>query len=415
MRAPGEGSTRVPGGESTRAPGDESTRALGDELTRLAGERRDELVDLVRSLASTDAPSGAGAEAMAPAADLLAGLLELPGGRLSRTPGPQGDLLELDLGPGSGPRALVLGHYDTVWPYGTAARRPVTLDGDALRGPGVFDMRGGLAAAITALRLLGPERLPLRTTLLITPDEETGSATSQARIVELALESVWSLVLEPPLPGGGLKTARSGWAVYRMQATGRAAHAGLEPERGVSAIDELCDALRAARGLARANLRTTLNVCVIEGGTGANTVAARAQALLDVRARSVAEMERVEGGLRALRPARPGASLDLQRLHVRPAMERTPAVAHAFRHACAAAALLGLDLAEGSAGGTSDANLFAHHGVAVLDGLGPEGGGAHAEDEHLLVSSLLERTALIGLLLAWPPELTVADRRPEAD
>ncbi|MHB1572302.1 MAG: M20/M25/M40 family metallo-hydrolase, partial [Solirubrobacteraceae bacterium] len=325
-----------------------------------------------------------------------------PGGRLSRTPGPQGDLIELDVGPLSGRRTLVLGHYDTVWPAGTAALRPVQRDGNVLRGPGLFDMRGGIAAAITALRLLGADRLPVRTTLLITPDEETGSSTSRARIVELARDARWVLVLEPPLQGGGLKTARSGWAVYRLETTGRAAHAGLEPERGVSAIDELCDALVDARRLAAPERGTKLNAGVISGGTAVNTVAAGAHALLDVRAQSVAEMERVDAGLRALRPARAGASLDLQQLHVRPAMERTPAIAKAFEHARADAALLGIELTEGSAGGTSDANLFAHSGIPVLDGLGPDGGGAHAEDEHLLVDSLVERTALIGMLLARP-------------
>jgi glutamate carboxypeptidase len=379
-------------------------RALADELSRGAAARRQELIYLLRTLASVDAPGGSGRDAMAPAAEVLAGCLELPGARLSRAPGPQGDLLELELGPPSGDRTLVLGHYDTVWPAGTAARRPFRHHGDVITGPGVFDMRGGLVAAICALRMLGPRRLPLRTTVLVTPDEETGSASSQVRIVELALASRWVLVLEPPLAGGLCKTARSGWAVYRLEVSGRAAHAGLEPERGVSAIDELCDALARVRGLARARLGTTLNVGVIGGGTGTNTVADRAHALIDVRARSMAEMQRVDGALRALRPARAGAALRLERCHERPAMERTAAIAHAFAHARRMAALLGMKLTEGRAGGTSDANLIAHRGVPLLDGLGPEGGGAHSEDEHVLVHSLVQRAALIAMLLANPPE-----------
>src|SRR5579875_3978279 len=154
-------------------------RALADELSRGAAARREELIDLVRTLASVDAPSGSGPDALAAAADVVAGCLRLPGARLSRIPGTQGDLLELELGPQSSDRTLVLGHYDTVWPAGTAAQRPFKLDGDVITGPGVFDMRGGLAVAICALRLLGPQRLPLRTTVLVTPDEETGSAGSQ--------------------------------------------------------------------------------------------------------------------------------------------------------------------------------------------------------------------------------------------
>lgn len=381
-------------------------RALAEELLRRARERRGELVELVLALSSVDAPSGTGAHALAPAAGQLAELLAPLGGRLSLIPGAQGALVELELGPESGPPTLVLGHYDTVWPAGTAASRPARLDEDGvIRGPGVFDMRGGIAAAITALELIGAGRLPARTVMLLTPDEETGSATSMQRIVELASDARWVLVLEPPLPGDALKTARSGWAVYRLEVNGKAAHAGLEPERGVSAVDELCDALVAIRGLAAPERGTTVNAGVISGGTAANVVAAEACASLDVRARTHEEQDRVEAGLRALRPVRGAASLAVQLVHMRPAMERTPAVAAAFEHAHKAARLLGIDLSEGAAGGTSDANLFAHMGVALLDGLGPDGGGAHAEHEHLLVDSLVTRTALLALLLAWPPQV----------
>jgi glutamate carboxypeptidase len=358
----------------------------------------------VLSLAALDAPSGGGAEARGPAAEALAAQLgSTPGGRLTRTPGPQGELLELELGPDGGPAVLVLGHYDTVWPAGTAARRPACEEAGAIAGPGVFDMRGGIAAALTALALLGAERLACRTVVLLTPDEETGSASSRRRIEELGRGARCVLVLEPPLPGGRLKTERSGWAAYRLTAHGRSAHAGIEPERGVSAIDELCDALVTARALADPRRGTTINAGVIAGGTLPNMVAAEAHALLDLRVRLAAEQQRVDRALTALRPVRDGAELTLERLHLRPAMERTPAIAAAFEHARTIAALLGLELGEGSVGGTSDANLLAHHGVAVLDGLGPDGGGAHAEDEHIVLDSLVERAALIALLLAAPP------------
>ena len=379
-------------------------QALADELVRRAKEQRPQLVELVLSLAALDAPSAAGAEALGPAAEQLAHeLAATAGGRLTRTPGPQGELLELELGPSSGPHLLVLGHYDTVWPAGTAARRPPREDGGVITGPGVFDMRGGIVAALTALRLLGAERLPCRTVVLLTPDEETGSASSLARIDELGRDARCVMVLEPPLPGGRLKTARSGWAAYRLSAHGRAAHAGIEPERGVNAIDELCDALVETRALADPARGTTINTGMIAGGTLANIVAAEAHALLDLRVRVAAEQQRVDRALAALAPRRAGAELTLERLHARPAMERTPAIAAAFEHARALGALLELELGEGSVGGTSDANLLAHHGVAVLDGLGPEGGGAHAEDEHVVVDSLIQRAALIALLLAAPP------------
>ena len=385
-------------------PAPASLQPLADELARAAREQRPRLVELVLSLAALDAPSAAGAEALAPAAEQLARELgATPAGRLTRTAGPQGELLELELGPGEGPRVLVLGHYDTVWPAGTAALRPAREEDGVISGPGVFDMRGGIAAALTALRLVGAERVACRTVVLLTPDEETGSVGSLRRIDELGRDARCVLVLEPPLPGGRLKTARSGWAAYRLAAHGRSAHAGIEPERGVNAIDELCDALVAVRALADPARGTTINVGVIGGGTLANMVAAEAHALLDLRVRVAAEQQRVDRALAALGPRRAGAELSLERLHVRPAMERTPAIAAAYDHARTVAALLGLALGEGSVGGTSDADLLAHHGVAVLDGLGPDGGGAHAEDEHIVVDSLVQRAALIALLLAAPP------------
>lgn len=168
-----------------------------------------------------------------------------------RTPGPQGELLELDLGPSSPDHALILGHYDTVWPAGTAERRPARLaDGATTGRPGVFDMRGGIACAIVGLRLLGSERLPIRTVILLSPDEETGSATSRERILAQGLSARWVLVLEPPLPDGALKTARSGWAVYRLTATGERPTPGSSPSAG-STRSRSC----ATRSSAHAHLR----------------------------------------------------------------------------------------------------------------------------------------------------------------
>lgn len=381
----------------------ERQAVLAQELARRARERAPALVAAVLDMVAIDAPSAAGAQAMRAAADQLATQLSALGGRLSRLPGSQGDLLELRLGHGGDRPVLVLGHYDTVWPAGTAARRPGGERDGVITGPGCFDMRAGIVAAMGALGLLGEDRLAGPTIVLLTPDEETGGATSRERIVELGRLARCVLVLEPPLPGGALKTARSGWAAYRLKALGRAAHAGIEPWRGINAIDELCDALVAVRALAAPELGTTINAGVIAGGTLPNIVAPEAHAVLDVRTRSIGEQARVDRGLAALAPHRPGASLTAHRLHDRPAMERTPAIGTAFEHARGLARTLGIDLSEGSVGGTSDANLIAHLGLAVLDGLGPDGGGAHGEDEHVLVDSLITRTALIGLLLASPP------------
>jgi glutamate carboxypeptidase len=378
-------------------------QALAGELARGAGEQRGRLIERTLALASTDAPSGGGPAALAAAADQIAAELAALGGVLARTPTPAGELLELRIGAGTEAPVLVLGHYDTVWPQGTAAERPPTLDGDVISGPGVFDMRGGIAAALGAIELLGPERLGAPLVALMTPDEETGSASSRERIVEVGVAARCVLVLEPPLPGGALKTARSGWAVYRLAARGRSAHAGIDPQRGVNAIEELCDALLEVRSIADRTQGTLINVGAIAGGTLANVVAAEAHALLDLRVTGAAEQRRVDEALAALEPRRSGAALEVEQLHARAVMERTAPIAAAYAHARDLAALLGDELGEGSVAGTSDANLLAHRGVAVLDGLGPDGGGAHAIDEHISVDALVARCALIALLLALPP------------
>ena len=377
---------------------------LAAELNRRAAERHDRLVELVLELTAVDAPSGSGAAAMADAAAAFAAVLGRLGHQPTVTPTAQGGLIELAVGPAGGGPVLILGHYDTVWPAGTAAERPATIANGLLAGPGTFDMRGGIVAALGALSLIGAERLAAPVRLLLTPDEETGSACSRERIVELSRAARCVFVLEPPLPGGKLKTSRSGWAVYEVAATGLSAHAGLEPEKGVSAIDELCDALADLRSIADLRAGTTLNVGVINGGTLPNLVAAHASAQLDVRTRTADEDARVLSAFSALRPKRRGATLAARQIHARPAMERSPSTAAAYAHAQSLARALGQSLGEGHAGGTSDANLIAPLGTAVIDGLGPEGAGAHASDERIVIDSLVQRTALIALLLAYPPE-----------
>jgi glutamate carboxypeptidase len=381
--------------QATDIPGTETLAAALRDGARAAQGR---LVSLLLALAAVDAPSGDAAGLRHAEAQLAAELLDL-GADLHRHPGPAGAQLEAHLGPRTGEPILILCHYDTVWPAGTASARPPRLDAGRVHGAGTYDMRGGIVAALGALRLLGDRlRRPVR--MLLTPDEETGSASSQERIVALGRAAAAVLVPEPPLPGGGLKTARKGWATYRLDAVGRPAHAGIEPERGVSAIDELVDALGRVRGLADDDAGTRINVGTIEGGTLPNVVAARAGAVLDVRATRLGEQERVDAALAELAPVRHGAELVVTRLHRRPPMERTPQIAAAAARARELAVLLGQELGEGAVGGTSDANFLAPLGVPVIDGLGPDGQGAHALDEQVIVASLVERTALIALLIA---------------
>lgn len=379
---------------------DRAPSALAAALARGARERRGRLVGMLAELTVRDAPSG-DAEALEPVAAILESWLGDLGAAVSRHATAAGPLLEAELGPSEGPEALLLCHYDTVWPLGTAAARPFRSEDGVARGPGVLDMRGGIVAVLGALGLLGDLGTlgrPLR--LLLTPDEETGSEASREAIAARSRRAAIVLVPEPALPGGGLKTSRKGWLLYRVTTTGRAAHAGLEPERGVSAAEELIDCLAELRGLADPEAGTTVNFGLLSSPNPANMVADRAEATVDVRVPDAAEEARVRAALAALAPRRAGAGLRVEEVHSRPPLERTPAVAEAAERARRLAAEQGLELPEGHAGGVSDANLAAAEGVAVLDGLGPEGGGAHAEDEWVDLGSLVERTALIALLLA---------------
>jgi glutamate carboxypeptidase len=265
----------------------------------------------------------------------------------------------------------------------------------------VFDMHGGIAASLTALRLLRDLGLPERdVAVLLTADEESGSRTSVDLVRALGRDAAAVLVPEPPLPGGGLKTARKGVADYRLDVQGRAAHAGLDPARGVSAVLELADLVGRLESIARPDAGTTANVGRVGGGARLNVVADAAWAEVEYRVASEAELARVEAELAALTPIREGASITFEPLGVRPPLERTTAIAAAFERARELAGPLGIELSEGTTGGGSDANFLGPLGVAVLDGLGPDGGGAHALDEHVHVDSLEERIALLALLIA---------------
>jgi glutamate carboxypeptidase len=358
------------------------------------------LAELVRIESPTD--DAAGLERMAGRLEALFGKL---GGVVRHPTGPGGASHLTVSVPSARPElppAAVLGHYDTVWPRGTLGRLPCHNGAGVLTGPGCFDMKGGIILlyfALRELRALGRSpRRPLK--ILINCDEEVRSRTSRGLIGALAGDAAVAYVLESPLPGGGLKAARKGVAIYRLEIEGRAAHAGIEPGRGTSAILELAHQVQALHALNDHASGTTVNVGVVSGGTRANVVAARASAEIDVRVATRAEAGRVEQAIQTLRPVLPGSRLSVVADLSRPPMEPTPASRRLFARARAIAAGMGVELAEGSTGGASDANLVAATGVPTLDGLGPEGGGAHADDEHVLISSMPRRAALIGGLLA---------------
>ncbi len=297
--------------------------------------------------------------------------------------------------------ALVLGHFDTVWPVGTLTRMPVVQDESQLRGPGVYDMKASLAilhAVLEAFRTVGLQP-PRPIVVLYTSDEEIGSPGSRPLIEAIAREAEYALVLEPPLADGSLKTARKGVGRFTIEVEGKAAHAGVAPEQGRSAIVELAHQILRLDALNAPAVGTTVNIGLIRGGTAANVVPARALAEVDVRAATLAAAEAVEQSLRALEPVTPGTRIKVSGSFNRPPMERTAAIAALFDKARAIAAGLGLNLTAGSTGGGSDGNFTAALGVPTLDGLGALGGGAHADDEHVVIASLPDRAVLLAALL----------------
>jgi glutamate carboxypeptidase len=307
----------------------------------------------------------------------------------------RGDHLEFRVGDGESP-IVVLCHHDTVWAEGTLAWLPFSVDGDRVAGPGTYDMKAGIVEAAFALEGARPNR-PI--VVLSTSDEEIGSASSRALIEGTARHAVAVLVLEPAAGGGAIKTARKGIADFKLEVEGRAAHAGVEPEKGISAVDELAHQVLVLRSLADPASGTTINVGVVSGGTRPNVVAAHASADIDVRFAQASEAERVVGAIRNLQPRLPGARLSVSGGVDRPPMERSQGVARLADLAIRTAREIGFSLSETSTGGGSDGNFTAAMGIPTLDGLGPDGGGAHADSEHLLVESWLLRTILLRRLI----------------
>ncbi len=299
---------------------------------------------------------------------------------------------------GSGaPKVLVLAHYDTVWPVGTLDTIPCTVVDGVLRGPGCFDMKVGLVMALHALADLGEHRDGV--TLLVTGDEEIGSGTSRELIEREAAGCRAALVLEAAGPGGALKTERKGAGTYRVSVHGRAAHAGLEPGRGVNAGVELARQITRIAALGDAARGTSVTPTTVRAGTTANTVPEHASVDVDVRVTGTAEERRVSEALSALAPSLDGARIEVSGGAHRPPLTRVSSSA-LFVLAQDVARQTGLlELRECAVGGASDGNLTAGVGTPTLDGLGAVGGGAHASDEHVVVEHVVPRTALLTGLI----------------
>jgi glutamate carboxypeptidase len=314
-----------------------------------------------------------------------------------------------------GPAQLLLGHYDTVWPVGTLKDMPFTVDGNTVKGPGVYDMKGGIAQIVFALEAISELGLIPSVTPIVfaNSDEEIGSRESTHLIRRLARKMSRVFVLEPSLgPEGRLKTARKGVGRFMVKIKGVAAHAGLDPERGVSAILELSHVVQALFALNDPAKGITVNVGTIEGGLRPNVIAPESTAIVDVRVRTQEDAERITRAIHGLAPTVPGTRLEIEGRIGRPALEPTPRNQQLWHLAKDLSGEIGLELKEGLAGGGSDGNTTSLY-TATLDGLGPVGDGAHAAHECLYVDETLKRTALLALLLLAPPLEQVRSERAE--
>jgi len=303
------------------------------------------------------------------------------------------------------PCQMLLGHVDTVWPLGTLDRMPVRREGSILRGPGVFDMKAGLAQAVFALKALRHFQIepPVTPVLFFTSDEELGSEDSRSRIEKLARRMLRVLVLEPAAGfEGKLKTARKGTGVFQVEVEGISAHAGVEPEKGVSAILEMAGIIQRLHQLNDPARGISVSVGTVAGGTRVNVIPAHASAAVDVRVSTVEDGRTIEQSIRSLKARLPGAVVRISGLMDRPPLERSPRNRALWHQAVEMARLIDLELGETETGGGSDGNLTSPW-TATLDGLGAVGGGAHADHEFIDLDRGVERTALLALLLAAPP------------
>lgn len=351
-------------------------------------QRLPAMVSALGALVSAESPSDQPA-ALAACATVVGDLFA---DRLGRRPSGSPHLLWSGGGP---TRVLLVCHYDTVWPLGTIRRWPFSVEGDRAGGPGSFDMKAAIVQVIEALATLDDLG---GVTVLVTADEEVGSFSSRSLIEDASRGALAALVCEPSLDGA-LKTARKGTGMYTLSIHGCAAHAGLEPDRGANALLGLAEVLLAASRLGNPGRGTTVVPTMASAGSATNVVPALARAHIDVRIADALESERVDAALRRLQTATAGTTVTVEGGPNRPPMPASASAAlFALARECAARIGMG-PLAGVAVGGASDANFTAAVGTPTLDGLGPVGGGLHAEGEHVVVSAMAERAALIAELV----------------
>lgn len=384
-----------------------TTKPVASPLTshlRYFEERKDEIVQTIRQLVEIESPTE-----NKPAGDRLAAMLA---GRFEGLAGHAkfhraqnfGDHLQVDFeGKRAGKPVMLLGHYDTVYPLGTLNNMPCRVADGRLWGPGAYDMKSGIAMmlhAIEGLRTWFEDTLPRPLTVLLVSDEEVGSDSSRHITESVARRCAAVLVLEPSYGlQGAVKTARKGVGEYQLKVKGKAAHSGLDFEKGESAILELARQIPTISALTDLKIGLTVNVGLISGGTRVNVIPAEATAAVDVRIFRMKDAAAIDRKLHALKPRNRKCRLEWSGGLNRPPMERTPKVAALFEKASRIARQLGWKLEEAAVGGGSDGNITAGLDIPTLDGLGGVGEGAHAAHESILVSELPRRTALLAELI----------------
>lgn len=376
-----------------------------DPVLQWAQAKQTELIQLLKQMVECESPSG-DAQAISRFADLLAASVDGIGSVRRIDGGAYGPhlLCEFDLpGKRKSGRVLALGHSDTVWPMGTLQSMSWRESEGRLWGPGVLDMKSGLAFWLFAMRALRELDIPVKpkVALLVVSDEEVGSHSSRQVTEKEARKSGTVLVLEPGTGlEGKLKTARKGVGGYTLKIQGVSSHAGVDFAAGASAINELAAQIAQIQTFSDLKKGITVNVGVISGGTRTNVVAALAEAGIDYRIPRLKDYATIERKFRSLKAQDKRCRLDLSGELNRPPMERTPAIADLFRTAKTLAKDLGVNLEESSTGGGSDGNFTAALGIRTLDGLGGVGEGAHARHESILVDRIADRTALLAKLVA---------------
>ncbi len=375
-------------------------------ITAYLRDQREEMIQFLSELVRAESPSTSPEAQAAPLAllwDALNGLgftVRIIGGQKTG-----GHLLaepaENDAHQSDGSRQLLIGHCDTVWPIGTLKEMPLQVENGRIRGPGVYDMKGGLTQMIFALKTLNvlDLRPRLAPVIFVNSDEEIGSIESRSHIIRLAQEVQRAFILEPALGlEGKLKTARKGVGIFEVIVHGRAAHAGLEPEKGISAILALSHVIQDLYSLNDLSKGITVNVGTIDGGLRTNVIAPQSRAAIDVRVPTMSDARQIEKEILNLKSPIPGSRLEINGGFNRPPLEATPSNQELWQRAQGIGNQLGIRLQNGMAGGGSDGNFTSQY-TPTLDGLGAVGDGAHAQHEFLIVDKMAERAALLALLM----------------